>query len=139
MDGAGRAHIAAHGAFRADNPLFSYLRMADGPMTVHHFTSLDRVPDLVVLSACDTGLSTVYPGDELMGLTATLLGAGTRTLVASIGPVEDSSTQALMVELHRHLDAGKPPAEALALARNASEPGDWATAHSFTCFGAGTA
>jgi CHAT domain-containing protein/tetratricopeptide (TPR) repeat protein len=138
MDGAGRAHIAAHGAFRADNPLFSYLSMADGPMTVHHFTSLGKVPELVVLSACDTGLSTVYPGDELMGLSATLLGAGTRTLVASIGPVEDSATQVLMVELHRHLDAGKAPAEALALARNAAQPEDWATAHSFTCFGAGT-
>ncbi|WP_203906241.1 CHAT domain-containing protein [Rhizocola hellebori] len=139
MDGAHRAHIAAHGAFRADNPLFSYLSLADGPMTVHHFTSLRRMPELVVLSACDTGLSTVYPGDELMGLSATLLGAGTRTLVASTGPVEDTATQTLMVQLHRHLDAGTAPSHSLALARSAADPDSWATAHSFTCFGAGTA
>ncbi len=136
MDGAKRAHIAAHGTFRTDNPLFSYLSMADGPMTVHHLTSLRKTPDLVVLSACDTGLSAVYPGDELVGLTASLLGAGARTLVASIGPVEDTATQGLMMSLHHHLHSGAAPAAALASARRDADPTDWATAHSFVCFGA---
>ncbi|MBB5872948.1 tetratricopeptide (TPR) repeat protein [Allocatelliglobosispora scoriae] len=139
IDGARYAHLAAHGAFRADNPLFSHINLADGPMTVHDLTTLRKAPDLVVLSACDTGLSAVHPGDELMGLTATLLSAGTRTLVASIGPVNDEATRELMLSLHGHLGAGLDPAAAMAAAQHKAPPEHWATAHSFTCFGAGVA
>ncbi len=139
MDGASVAHVAAHGVFRSDNPLFSYLSMADGPLTVHDLTTLDAAPELIVLSACETGLSAVHPGDELVGLTAALLGAGTRTLIASIGPVEDVATRELMIRLHRLLGEGLGPAAALACARAAIDPADWATAHSFTCFGSGSA
>ncbi|MBV1850692.1 CHAT domain-containing protein [Catellatospora sp. NEAU-YM18] len=139
IDGARLVHLAAHGEFRADNPLFSHLDLADGPLTVHDLTGLHRAPDLVVLSACDTGLSAVHPGDELMGLTAALLGAGTRTLVASIGPVDDDATRALMLELHDRLRQGADPAAALAAAQVAAPVEHWATAHSFSCFGAGAA
>jgi len=137
MDGAKRAHVAAHGTFRADNPLFSYVSLADGPMTGHDLNGLRHAPGLMVLSACDTGLSSVHPGDELMGLTATLLGAGTRTLIASIGPVRDIATVPIMLALHRNLDGGASPAQALAAAREVAAPEDWATAHSFSCFGSG--
>jgi tetratricopeptide (TPR) repeat protein len=137
MDGASCAHVAAHGAFRADNPLFSHLSMSDGPLTGHDLAALKRAPELFVLSACDTGLSSVHAGDELMGLTATMLSAGTRTLVASVGPVEDAPTRSLMVDLHRYLRLGQSPAAALATARARSSPGSWATAHSFACFGGG--
>src|ERR671937_2075767 len=44
IDGAGLAHIAAHGEFRADSPMFSSLRLADGPMTVHDVERLRRAP-----------------------------------------------------------------------------------------------
>ncbi|MDI1463774.1 CHAT domain-containing tetratricopeptide repeat protein [Catellatospora sp. KI3] len=139
IDGASLVHLAAHGEFRADNPLFSHIDLADGPLTVHDLTGLHRAPDLVVLSACDTGLSAVHPGDELMGLTAALLGAGTRTLVASIGPVDDGATRALMLQLHDRLRHGAEPAAALAAAQVAAPAEHWATAHSFSCFGAGAA
>ena len=139
MDGAKRAHVAAHGTFRADNPLFSYVSLADGPLTGHDLTGLRRAPGLMVLSACDTGLSSVHPGDELMGLTATLLGAGTRTLIASIGPVRDIATVPIMLALHRNLDAGASAAQALTAAREVAGEEDWATAHSFSCFGSGAA
>ena len=46
LDGAPLAHIAAHGTFRADSPLFSSLRMDDGPLTVHDFERLGRAPVL---------------------------------------------------------------------------------------------
>jgi CHAT domain-containing protein len=108
-------------------------------MTGHDLTGLRRAPELMVLSACDTGLSSVHPGEELMGLTATLLGAGTRTLVASIGPVRDATTLPLMVELHRRLAAGASPARALVATQAEAGGEEWATAHSFACFGAGTA
>ena len=59
---AGIAHLAAHGTFRRDNPLFSSLRLADGPLTVYDLQTLPGVPELVILAACDSGLSLVCPG-----------------------------------------------------------------------------
>ncbi len=57
LDGAGLAHVAAHGHFRADSPLFSSLDLADGPLTVYDFERLARAPHRVILSACDSGCS----------------------------------------------------------------------------------
>ncbi|GAA1304550.1 CHAT domain-containing protein [Saccharothrix xinjiangensis] len=139
MDGAPLAHVAAHGSFRADNPLFSALELADGPLTVYDLERLRTPPARVVLSACDSGLSAVRPGDELMGFTAALLGLGTRTLIAPVVPVPAEVTTPLMVDLHRRLNAGEPPAVALANAQEAHrESGDaaYAAGAGFLCFGA---
>ncbi|MEU7478049.1 CHAT domain-containing protein [Lentzea sp. NPDC042327] len=138
MDGAALAHIAAHGSFRVDNPLFSALELADGPLTVYDIERLRTPPTRVVLSACDTGQSAVRPGDELMGFTAALLGLGTRTLIAPVVPVPTDGTAPVMVELHRKLADGLSPAEALAeVQRAASDDGSYAAAVGFVCFGAG--
>ncbi|SER40611.1 Tetratricopeptide repeat-containing protein [Lentzea xinjiangensis] len=138
MDGAALAHIAAHGSFRVDNPLFSALELADGPLTVYDIERLRRPPTRVVLSACDTGQSAVRPGDELMGFTAALLGLGTRTLIAPVVPVPTDGTAPVMVELHQKLAAGLAPAEALAaVQRAAGDDAAYAAAVGFVCFGAG--
>jgi tetratricopeptide (TPR) repeat protein len=139
IDGAGLAHIAAHGTFRADNPLFSCIHLADGPLTVYDLECLGHAPEVLVLSACESGLSDVQPGNELMGLASVLLALGTRTLVASTGPVPDAQTAAVMVAFHRRLADGRPPAESLAGALaelDPSEPSS-AAAAGFVCFGAG--
>src|SRR5262249_21299457 len=70
LDGAQLAHIAAHGRLRTDNPLFSALVLADGPLTVYDLERLTRTPRLVVLPACHSGSAAVHAGDELMGLSA---------------------------------------------------------------------
>ncbi|MFC6094042.1 CHAT domain-containing protein [Saccharothrix lopnurensis] len=139
MDGAPLAHVAAHGSFRADNPLFSALELADGPLTVYDLERLRTPPARVVLSACDSGLSAVRPGDELMGFTAALLGLGARTLIAPVVPVPAEVTTSLMVDLHRRLAAGEPPSAALADAQEAHRGGGdaaLAAAAGFLCFGA---
>ena len=137
--GADLVHVAAHGRFRADNPLLSSLRLADGPLTVYDLERLGRPPHRLVLSACEAGLSAAHPGDELMGLAASLLALGSRTLVASVVPVRDSATRPLMVDLHRRLTTGASPAEALAQAHAAFVDGDPETlsASGFVCFGTG--
>ena len=139
LDGAGVAHLAAHGSFRADNPLFSSIHLADGPLTVYDLESLDEAPALCVLSACDSGLSEVRAGDELMGLTATLLALGSATIVASVVTVPDEMGTRLMTAFHRELAAGVAPAEALVQAQ--AEVGDdheaVAARAGFVCFGAG--
>jgi hypothetical protein len=137
LDSAAIGHIASHGEFRADNPLFSHLLLADGPLTVHDLSTVDRAPGLLVLSACDSGLSAVHPGDELMGLSAALLGLGTRTIVASIGPVDDGATRDLMLDFYGRLAAGAAPAAALATAQAAAPPEHRASTASFLCLGAG--
>jgi CHAT domain-containing protein len=131
IDGAALAHIAAHGHFRADNPQFSSLDLIDGPLTVYDLERVRRGPRLMVLSACDSGLSQVHPGDELMGLTNAVFSFGTSTLIASVVPVADDLTKALMVELHRELCLGVAPAGALAVAH------DRVPADGFACFGVG--
>ncbi|MFH8974733.1 CHAT domain-containing protein [Streptomyces sp. NPDC017890] len=138
LDGAALAHIAAHGTFRADSPLFSSLRMADGPLIVHDFERLDRSPYRIILSCCDTARFASVGADELLGLVTALLPLGTAGVVACSAPVNDAAVVPLMLALHKGLDAGLSLAEALRDAR-ASLPGDavhQATGWAFSAFGA---
>lgn len=131
LDGARLAHIAAHGHFRSDNPQFSCLELADGPLTVYDLERMRRAPEVLVLSACDSGLSDVRPGDELMGLAAAVMSLGTRTLIASVVPVPDEPTRPFMEQLHARMRAGAGPAEALAATTEATG------LDGFVCLGAG--
>ena len=135
LEGARCAHLAAHGRFRNDNPQFSALTLADGPLTVSDLEGLRRPPRLVVLSACDSGVSAVHSGDELMGFAAALLGIGTRSLIATMVPVLDTTAEPLMTAMHAELRAGRRPAAALAAVQNAAASNTEAAA--FVCFGAG--
>ncbi|MFJ6124214.1 CHAT domain-containing protein [Streptomyces griseoviridis] len=138
LDGAALAHIAAHGTFRADSPLFSSLRMADGPLIVHDFERLDRSPHRIILSSCDTARLASVGADELLGLVTALLPLGTAGVVASSAPVNDAAVVPLMLALHKGLSTGLSLAEALRDAR-AALPGDalhQATGWAFTAFGA---
>ncbi|GIJ55297.1 CHAT domain-containing protein [Virgisporangium aurantiacum] len=138
------AHLAMHGRLSPDNPLFSSLQLADGPLMVYDLEQLPRVPPTVVLAACDSGRHVVYAGDELLGLAATFLAKGAQQLVASVVPVPDAATAPLMVEFHRRLAAGLAPATALAQAQQSvglstDEAGgaELAAAAGFVCVGAG--
>lgn len=138
LDGAALAHIAAHGAFRADSPLFSSLRMADGPLIVHDFERLARSPYRIILSCCDTARFASVGADELLGLVTALLPLGTAGVVAASAPVNDAAVVPLMLALHKGLGAGLSLAEALRDAR-AAVPDDalhQATGWAFTAFGA---
>ncbi|MGW5786688.1 CHAT domain-containing protein [Streptomyces sp. NPDC003757] len=138
LDGAALAHIAAHGTFRADSPLFSSLRMADGPLIVHDFERLDRSPYRIILPCCDTARFASVGADELLGLVTALLPLGTAGVVACTAPVNDAAAVPLMLALHKGLEAGLSLAEALRDAR-ASLPDDavhQATGWAFSAFGA---
>src|SRR5262249_61958004 len=89
LDGAWLAHIAAHGIFRADSPLFSSLHMHDGPLTVYDFEQLQRAPYRLVLSSCDSGVLAPAGADELLGLASSLLPLGAAGIVAALRPLHD--------------------------------------------------
>ncbi|MGB0100268.1 MAG: CHAT domain-containing protein, partial [Nocardioides sp.] len=69
-------HVAAHGRHSSENAMFSGLQLADGPWFGYDIDQLRQVPDVVVLSACEVGRSTVRWGDELIGMTTAWLHAG---------------------------------------------------------------
>jgi CHAT domain-containing protein/tetratricopeptide (TPR) repeat protein len=106
-------HLACHGQFRPDNPLFSSLRLADGWLTVRDAYNLDLPGGLVTLSACETGMSAVAPGDELIGLARGFLSAGAPSLLVSLWTVDDESTATLMTSFYSRLRSGDGPAAAL--------------------------
>jgi CHAT domain-containing protein len=106
-------HLATHGVFRQDNPLFSALRLADGWLTLADVERL-VLPQagLVTLSACETGLGDLHGGD-LFGLSQAFLHAGAASLVVSLWPVPDEATRRLMIGFYRRLIAGESKAAAL--------------------------
>ncbi len=109
-------HLATHGVFRADNPTYSALELADGWLSVGELAELSRGRGLVCLSACHTGMSGVGPGDELMGLTRAVLGAGASALVASLWAANDDTAPAFMSAFYASLHAGRGRAASLRVA-----------------------
>ena len=138
IDGAWLAHIAAHGRFRADSPLFSSLHLHDGPLTVYDFEQLRRAPYRLVLSSCDSGVLAPVGADELLGLVSSLLPLGTAGIIAGVVPLNDHAVVPLMVNLHHYLRAGQSLAESLcSVRREVTNPIQQATAVSLIALGAG--
>ena len=107
-------HIAAHGHHAVDNPMFSGLELADGTLFGYDIDLIPRIPDTVVLSACEVGRSSVRWGEEAIGMTRIWLHAGTRCVIAAPVVVADDVACELLGAMHEGLAAGVPPAVALA-------------------------
>lgn len=107
-------HIAAHGRHSADNPMFSGLELADGTLFGYDIDLIERVPDTVVLSACEVGRSSVRWGEEAVGMTRVWLHAGARAVVAAPVVVADDDACELLSAMHEGLAAGHAPSVALA-------------------------
>lgn len=106
-------HLATHGLFRTDNPLFSGLRFADGWLLARDLYDLRLDAELVTLSACRTGVSEVAPGEELFGLVRGFLAAGAKALAVSLWPADDTATARLMGLFYAALQGGCAPGAAL--------------------------
>lgn len=102
-------HFATHGQFSPETPLKSALLLApdaksNGMLTVDKLYSLNLDADLVTLSACETGLSKIANGDDLVGLTRGFLYAGSSSIVASLWKVDDLATLQLMTRFYTELN-----------------------------------
>ncbi|MFI5908271.1 CHAT domain-containing protein [Dactylosporangium sp. NPDC051541] len=139
LDGAWTAHLAAHGCFRADNPLFSALSLDDGPLTVYDLGRLRRAPRRLVLSSCESAVAAPAAADELLGMVTALVPLGTASLLASVVQVNDVAAAPLMVAFHDRLLAGDTFGAALRSVRAAADAGGdpvaVATALSFVALG----
>jgi CHAT domain-containing protein len=116
-------HLAAHGNYNQDNPLYSAIYLApdsesDGRLEVHEVYGLDLTANhLVVLSACETSLGQLSGGDELVGLTRAFFFAGAPTVIASLWSVDDLATKDLMLAYYTGLQTGLDKATALQAAQ----------------------
>jgi CHAT domain-containing protein len=110
-------HLACHAQFRSDNPLFSSLRLGNGWFTVRDARSLKLNCALVTLSACETGVNVVAPGEELIGLARSFFSAGSPAVLLSLWTVDDEATAGLMVSFYSELKRSNSPATALRAAQ----------------------
>lgn len=99
-------HFATHGQFSPDSPLQSAVLLSpdshsNGMLTVDKLYSMQLGANLVTLSACETGLSKVANGDDLVGLTRGFLYAGSSSIVASLWKVDDLATSFLMIRFYQ--------------------------------------
>ena len=109
-------HIATHGLFRRDNPMFSSIQLGDGPLGVYDLYQLHLSAELVTLSGCSTGRSAVVGGDELIGLVRGLMYAGARAVLLTLWDADDRSSAEFMTAFYGHLQAGVSKGRALQLA-----------------------
>src|SRR5215831_18087183 len=98
---SGLLHIATHGMYRQDNPMFSGIRLGDGYLNLYDLYQMKLSARLVTLSGCATGMNFVAAGDELLGLQRGLFCAGATTLLLSLWDVHDESTAELMSHFYR--------------------------------------
>ncbi len=106
-------HIATHGYFRQDNPMFSSIRLADSYLSLYDLYHMALPAELLTLSGCATGVNVVAEGDELVGLVRGLLFAGAKSLLLSLWDVDDRSTAEFMGMFYRHLKREPRKARAL--------------------------
>ncbi len=112
--GSSVVHVACHGLYRPENPVFSSLRLADGWLTAAELIRLDLAGSLVTLSACETARTpSGGAADEVLGLTRAALGAGASAVLASLWLVNDSSTARLASRWYQLLASGCRRAEGL--------------------------
>jgi CHAT domain-containing protein len=103
-------HIATHGSFRQDNPMFSGIRLGGAYLNLYDLYQLNLEAELVTLSGCATGMNVVSPGDELLGLVRGLLYAGAHSLLLTLWDVHDRSTAEFMTYFYRRLAGGEEKA-----------------------------
>ncbi len=128
-------HIACHGSFRRDNPMFSSLHVADGPLNIYDLEGLERLPVVVVLSSCSVANAKVVQGGSLLGLANAFTTLGAASVIAPLTPISDAASVTVMDRLHREFIAGADPAAALAAATMTHDVAD-PTAAAFIALGA---
>jgi tetratricopeptide (TPR) repeat protein len=131
VPGCGILHLACHGMFRGDNPMFSSLKLHDGWLTAADVLGMDLGGALVTLSACESARNRVLAGDEIVGLARGFLGAGAATLVASLWLVQDETTSWMMERWYARMRDGAGRTTALreaqlALKERCPHPYYWA-------------
>ncbi len=125
------AHFATHAAFIPGHPADSFIMFGNGDRVTLQDVKKDasrwsfRNLDLVVLSACETGLGGLGNGEEILGFGYLMQDAGAKASIASLWAVSDGSTQVLMNAFYQSLQQGLSKAESLRQAQIALITGSY--------------
>jgi len=108
-------HLATHGKLDTENPLFSTLLLADGPLSLADVEMLRfKAKPLIVLSACETGINNINKYNAgVQSISQAFLHAGASMVLVSLWRVADQATALLMQSFHYHLANNLSPAQAL--------------------------
>lgn len=121
-------HLATHAEVHDRDPMLSRLvfspRSSDPYLYASEIYGLSLKADLVVLSACETGLGQWAKGEGVMSLARAFMIAGCPQVVMSLWAVDDRSTAQLMTDFYRGIDSEMPPHEALRQAKLKMLDGD---------------
>lgn len=99
-------HLASHGAYQPDHPLFSGLRLGDRFLSALDLRGAQLNCEVVTLSGCETGRMGRSRSDELHGPEQAFLAAGARAVVSSLWSVVDAHSAEFMAALYRELANG---------------------------------
>jgi CHAT domain-containing protein len=123
-------HFAGHAIARDDDPASSALHLSsynnrrtpleNSSVTAENVLRLGMRANLVVLSGCSTAGGAPIAGEGMLGLTHSFLANGSRSVVASLWPVDDAQTARLMGQFHAAYRDGATAEEALAIAQRAA-------------------
>jgi len=134
-------HFAAHGFLSDDDPALSSIVLGqvqrepgtDGYLTAAELSSVDLNSDLVVVSACNSGVSGFVEGEGMMGIAHALFEAGTRHSLLTLWPVGDKPTAKFMAQFYDYYRAGESAPAALASAQRWAIQKGWDT-HDWAAF-----
>jgi tetratricopeptide (TPR) repeat protein len=103
-------HLATHGIFDSEDPMKSAIILSDGTkasyLTAAHIFENPISADLIVLSACDTGVGQAISGDDFLGLARSLYIGGASTVLNSLWPISDANTAHFMEHFHQSAQNG---------------------------------
>lgn len=129
--GARIVHLSSHGVADAKHPNFSFLAFSQpeewlNPSELLYFNDLSALPlraELVVLSACETSLGRLAPGETVLSLASAFTAAGARSTLTSLWPVDDEATRLLMEAFYANIAKGECRTKALAMAQHDMQTG----------------
>jgi CHAT domain-containing protein len=110
-------HLATHACLDDRDPMMHRIFFSDGSVTASELYHLPLRADLVVLSACNSGMGKLAKGEGFMSLSRAFAHAGVPSMVISLWSVEDCSTSTLMKYFYQHLKSGLSKDEALRQAK----------------------
>ncbi|MEM6769812.1 MAG: CHAT domain-containing protein, partial [Bacteroidota bacterium] len=128
-------HLSSHGMANPDNAKLSFIAFAQAGETLEerellYFNDLSTLPlesELVVLSACETSIGQVLPGETVLSLGSAFAAAGAKSTLTSLWKVDDAATEDLMISFYEQIALGTARAEALAFAQQRQrETGEFA-------------
>ncbi len=110
-------HFACHGYFDTSEALESGIQLSDSVLTARDILSININANLVILSACETGLSQRSDGDELIGFMRSFLYSGTSSIILAQSKIDDVATEILMSKFYSLWKQGEMKVDALARAQ----------------------